>query len=456
MRAHTPNETRHVAGDGDDFDEAAQMDARTSAPFFWTDAVAAAFPPAFVAFLKANDIHPDNYAIHDVPRYVRVSPRHAEHLTATELARQLGANVEAVEWLPGYFSVPSNVKIAGCEAYKAGQLYGIDVSSGAAVAALDARPGHDVLDLCCAPGAKLCAIADAMNTRGTLTGVDVSEERLAACRTICLKYGLCHVRLVLCDGREFAEAPPAIHTHAGADSAAGSAGGGQIGGDQVGGGQEEGQEEGGEEVGEEACGDEPDGGADKAPAASRAERSSLSRKRRRHERHGAFFLGSELSPAVGAAENAAEGACATDAHESHGLGARGYDRVLVDAECTHDGSIKHLAKFAQWGWETFERRFLEPERLTSLAELQLQLLLNGYRQLRRGGVLVYSTCSFAKAQNEDVVAALLAAEPAARLVPVDALKGAPCGAGSLPHTLRFEPRLSKTSGLFVARIARGE
>ena len=181
------HQTRHDTWQGmatstDDFDEAAQMDARTSAPFFWTDAVAAAFPPAFVAFLKANDIHPDNYAIHDVPRYVRVSPRHAEHLTATELARQLGANVEAVEWLPGYFSVPSNVKIAGCEAYKAGQLYGIDVSSGAAVAALDARPGHDVLDLCCAPGAKLCAIADAMNTRGTLTGVDVSEERLAACR----------------------------------------------------------------------------------------------------------------------------------------------------------------------------------------------------------------------------------------------------------------------------------
>ena len=133
---------------------------------------------------------------------------------------------------------------------------------------------------------------------------------------------------------------------------------------------------------------------------------------------------------------------------------RGYDKVLVDAECTHDGSIKHLAKFAQWGWETFERRFLEPERLTSLARLQLQLLRTGFRQLRPGGVLVYSTCSFAHAQNEGVVGALLAAEPTARLVPVHTLGGAPCSAGSLPHTLRFEPRLSKTSGLFVARVER--
>ena len=32
----------------------------------------------------------------------------------------------------------------------------------------------------------------------------------------------------------------------------------------------------------------------------------------------------------------------------------GYDKVLVDAECTHDGSIKHLAKFDSWGWHTFE------------------------------------------------------------------------------------------------------
>ena len=31
--------------------------------------------------------------------------------------------------------------------------------------------------------------------------------------------------------------------------------------------------------------------------------------------------------------------------------------VLVDAECTHDGSIKHLEKYATWGWESLERLF---------------------------------------------------------------------------------------------------
>ena len=132
-----------------------------------------------------------------------------------------------------------------------------------------------------------------------------------------------------------------------------------------------------------------------------------------------------------------------------------YDKVLVDAECTHDGSIKHLAKFEQWGWETFEAKFLRAERVDELHRLQLQLVHAGFKLLRPGGHLVYSTCSFARGQNEDVVAAFLQAEPTATLVPVESLHHAPCRAGSLPHTLRFDPRTSQTSGLFVAKLRKG-
>jgi len=408
-----------------------------AAPFVWSDAVAKAFPAAFVAFLQANAIHPDNYAIEDVPRYVRVKimkndpsdelargpGTSIEPLGHAELERQLGTSIEPVDWLPGYHRLPSHVKIAGCDAYRSGQLYGIDVSSGAAVAALDAQPGDDVLDLCCAPGAKLCAIADGMDGRGTLTGVDVSEERLAACRTLCLKYGLAHARLVLCDGQQFDEMPPRRKEAPEAEEEGCVAESREESGGEESGGEGGGGEEG---VGDGGVGEAGGGGAAKAPR---------TRKRRRHERQGAFLLGSALGESSDAAG-----------------GRRGYDRVIVDAECTHDGSIKHLAKFAHWGWETFERRFLEPSRLASLAELQLALLRNGFRLLRPGGTLVYSTCSFARAQNEDVVAALLAAEPTAALVPVESLAGAPCRPGALPHTLRFEPRLSQSSGLFVARV----
>jgi len=50
--------------------------------------------------------------------------------------------------------------------------------------------------------------------------------------------------------------------------------------------------------------------------------------------------------------------------------AQSYDRVIVDAECTHDGSIKHISKFHQLGWERFEELVLEPERISKLELLQ--------------------------------------------------------------------------------------
>lgn len=45
-------------------------------------------------------------------------------------------------------------------------------------------------------------------------------------------------------------------------------------------------------------------------------------------------------------------------------------QVLVDAECTHDGSIKHIQKFEQWGWITLQRRVLDAERTDDLHALQ--------------------------------------------------------------------------------------
>lgn len=421
-----------------------------TAPFFWNDETASKFPPAFVAFLKANDIHPDNYAFHDVPRYVRVNPRHADVLPQREIERQLGVAIEPVSWLPGYYCVPSNVKIAGCAAYQTGQLYGIDVSSGAAVAALDAKPGDDVLDLCCAPGAKLCAIADCMQQSGTLTGVDVNKERLAACRTLCTKYKIEIARLVLQDGSTFQAAPPRRREEAVAapsSSVDGESGGRETLPD------EEATDDGPLPAGEGLNLQSADGGSRDKGKRGRGQAFSKNDKRQRREPHetdrdsGPFFLGSALM-------SHDETISTCEAMAASFPGYAGYDKVIVDAECTHDGSIKHLAKFAQWGWDSFERRFLEPARLETLSALQLSLLRAGFRALKPGGTLVYSTCSFARAQNEGVVEQLLGEESAASLVPVEGLMSAPCREGGLPHTLRFEPRISRTSGLFIARLAK--
>eukprot|EP01054_Gregarina_sp_Poly1_P001846 Gregarina_sp_Poly_1__1845@NODE_147_length_12810_cov_168_129012_g132_i0_p4_GENE_NODE_147_length_12810_cov_168_129012_g132_i0NODE_147_length_12810_cov_168_129012_g132_i0_p4_ORF_typecomplete_len390_score42_51Methyltr_RsmBF/PF01189_17/2_5e39Methyltransf_31/PF13847_6/2_5e03Methyltransf_31/PF13847_6/3_9e13Methyltransf_23/PF13489_6/8_3e08Ubie_methyltran/PF01209_18/4_3e07Ubie_methyltran/PF01209_18/1_2e02Methyltransf_25/PF13649_6/8_6e07Methyltransf_25/PF13649_6/1_7e03Methyltransf_11/PF08241_12/2_6e06Meth len=85
-----------------------------------------------------------------------------------------------------------------------------------------------------------------------------------------------------------------------------------------------------------------------------------------------------------------------------------FDRVLVDAECTHDGSTRHLQKYVNGQFDqTLEVRVLNQGRLKGLAPLQLGLLRNGYRLLRPGGLIVYSTCSLCPTQNQNVIESFL-------------------------------------------------
>lgn len=69
-----------------------------------------------------------------------------------------------------------------------------------------------VLDLCCAPGAKLCMISDLLScsgvSSGSVTGVDVSLERIQAAKALAVKYACPRVRLFLADGTCFGVPPP--------------------------------------------------------------------------------------------------------------------------------------------------------------------------------------------------------------------------------------------------------
>jgi len=78
-----------------------------------------------------------------------------------------------------------------------------------------------------------------------------------------------------------------------------------------------------------------------------------------------------------------------------------YDKVLVDAECTHDASASHMFKYE--GKELPAGLLFSLSRGTELHELQLNLLRNGFRLLKVGGILVYSTCSAEYEQNEAII-----------------------------------------------------
>ncbi|HZD00066.1 MAG TPA: RsmB/NOP family class I SAM-dependent RNA methyltransferase, partial [Actinomycetes bacterium] len=75
-----------------------------------------------------------------------------------------------------------------------------------------------------------------------------------------------------------------------------------------------------------------------------------------------------------------------------------FDRVLLDAPCSGEGLFRRSAAArAQW----------RPGHVRGSAERQRRLLRHAARLVRPGGVLVYSTCTFAPEENEQQVATFL-------------------------------------------------
>jgi 16S rRNA (cytosine1407-C5)-methyltransferase len=72
-----------------------------------------------------------------------------------------------------------------------------------------------------------------------------------------------------------------------------------------------------------------------------------------------------------------------------------FDRVLLDAPCSAEGrfQVREPASFRYW----------KPAKIKEMARKQKNLILSALRALRPGGTLVYSTCTFAPEENEEVL-----------------------------------------------------
>ncbi|XP_026147714.1 tRNA (cytosine(72)-C(5))-methyltransferase NSUN6 isoform X1 [Mastacembelus armatus] len=113
-----------------------------------------------------------------------------------------------------------------------------------------------------------------------------------------------------------------------------------------------------------------------------------------------------------------------------------FDRVLLDAPCSGLGKRPNMANT----WSLKE--------ICSYSPLQRKLFHAAVQLLKRGGVLVYSTCTVTLAENEEQVAWALNAFPCLMLQPQEPHIGAEgmLGAGLTPEQLRllqrFSPELS--------------
>lgn len=378
-------------------------------------------PQPFLDYLAQRGIDPSIYSVaQTLPRYIRIKPGFENEIPTIEM--ELGCKLSRLPWLQGFYSLPQGAHIASSQAYQAGKIYGMDAASGAAVQALGVLEGDHVLDLCAAPGAKFCMVADQLGGSGTLTGLDIARHRLAACRTMLLKYGLGKCcRLFVADGTSFTLLPLQHGTIEKEIEASSKGSDGTFG-----------------------------VWTSRKTRKEKKRDAKIARLKLESVKPELLFYG-DGSGVVGLKkEELFENCCMIGRECSE----NGYDKVLVDAECTHDGSLKHICKYEQWGWETLERRVLDTDRLVSITNLQLRLLTNGFRLLKAGGTLIYSTCSFTIDQNEEVVAKFLGEHSNAELAEIDECKKWPCKNGHLVYTLRFDPLSSSTSGLFLAKIKK--
>jgi len=131
-----------------------------------------------------------------------------------------------------------------------------------------------------------------------------------------------------------------------------------------------------------------------------------------------------------------------------------FDRILVDAPCSGTGTIRKSFKTLQiWN----------PNMITKLATTQKGLLKVAFSNLKKNGVLVYSTCSVEPEENEGVVSWLLTQFDNASIedIDLDIKKGDPVLEfnGEKYHKdvskcLRLWPQDNDTEGFFICKIRK--
>ena len=121
------------------------------------------------------------------------------------------------------------------------------------------------------------------------------------------------------------------------------------------------------------------------------------------------------------------------------------DRVLVDAPCSGLGTLRRNPdlKFRQ-----------SPQSLEELKQKQTAILASSSRLVKKGGRLVYATCSILPEENQDIVQAFLAAHPDFVLRPAGEVLQQQKVDLAMGDYLELRPHLHNTDGFFAAVLER--
>ena len=122
-----------------------------------------------------------------------------------------------------------------------------------------------------------------------------------------------------------------------------------------------------------------------------------------------------------------------------------FDKILIDAPCSGEGMFRKEPDMVK-SWNE--------ELLTFCREQQADILEHCASMLKTGGMILYSTCTFAKMENEDSIQTFLDNHPEFTLVPLEKSWGFAPGCEPLTECVRLYPHKIKGEGHFLALLQK--
>ena len=121
-----------------------------------------------------------------------------------------------------------------------------------------------------------------------------------------------------------------------------------------------------------------------------------------------------------------------------------FDKILVDAPCSGEGMFRKDADMVK-DWMEHGPAYYAP--------IQKEILHQAVAMLKPGGMMVYSTCTFDKREDEEQILDLLKTYPEMEVVPLPRFAGA-CDSFGFSGAIRLFPHKIKGEGHFVVLLRK--
>ena len=131
-----------------------------------------------------------------------------------------------------------------------------------------------------------------------------------------------------------------------------------------------------------------------------------------------------------------------------------FDKILIDAPCSGEGTLRSSPKtYLMWN----------PKNIQSLSRLQKKLVSSAIKLLKKNGELVYSTCTHAPEENEEIVDFIINNFPELQIqelqLPIKTRSGITSWkekeySEKVKLSQRVYPHDNNTEGFFIAKFKR--